>query len=179
VVARAETAEEVRVASTAWFFGNPGDSPKDLLKVPKHELEIVPDPLPREHGRYRESEKWRFLIRMNGQPQPNQLLLLETEFGSRLSVLSDAAGVATILFPRDFKPATTEQTGHGPRRGAFVLSTAHEADGRRYLTAFNYTYSQDADRDRSLGWGAAFGFVGMLAAIPLLRRRKTGESSNA
>lgn len=186
VVAREESTEEVRVASTAWFFANPGDSPKELLRQPKHELEIVPDPLPREHGSYRESEKWRFLVRFNGQPLANQLVTLETEFGSRSTVLTDAAGIATVLFPRDFKPAgkmaAGEQEGHGPRRVPFVLSTAKEADGRKYLTAFNLTYGQDGDRGRSLGWGAAFGLIGMLAAAPLLRRRKptaSGEHRDA
>ncbi len=71
----------------------------------RHELEIVPDPLPREHGRYRESEKWRFLVRFNGQPLPGQPVTLETEFGTRTSFTTDAAGFATVLFPRDFKPA--------------------------------------------------------------------------
>ncbi len=179
VTAREENADEVRVASTVWYFGNPGDSPKDLLKVPKHELEIVPTPLPREHGSYRESEKWRFLVRLNGQPLPDQPLTLETEFGSRLNALTDAAGFATVLFPRDFKPAAGEQTGHGPRRAAFVLSTTKEVEGRRYLTAFNYTYGQDGDRNKSLGWGAAFGVIGMMAATPLLRRRKTEKTGAA
>ena len=186
VVAREESAGEVRVASTAWYFGNPGDSPKELLKAPKHELEIVPDPLPREHGSYRESEKWHFLVRFKGQPLASQPVTLETEFGSRGTVLTDAAGIATVLFPRDFKPAEKkaagEHEGHGPRRVPFVLSTAKDADGRKYLTAFNLTYGQDGDRNRSLGWGAAFGLVGMLAATPLLRRRKptaSGEHRDA
>lgn len=182
VIARDESAEEVRVASAAWYFGNPGDSPKDLLKAPKHELEIIPDPLPREHGSYRESEKWRFLVRMNGQPLAGQPVTLETEFGSRSTVLSDAAGFATVLFPRDFRPAGAaagEQGGHGPRRAAFVLSTTKEMEGRHYVTAFNHTYGQDGDRNKSLGWGAAFGLVGMLAATPLLRRRTTRENNHA
>lgn len=187
VVAREESSETVKVASTAWYFANPGDSPKDLLKVVKHELEIVPDPLPREHGSYRESEKWRFLVRFNGQPLAGQPLTLETEFGSRSSFLADAAGFATVLFPRDFKPAAKEEgehAGHGPRRAKFVLSTEKMADGKRYLTAFNLTYGQDGDRNKSLGWGAAFGLVGMLAATPLLRRRNgtqntAGETKNA
>jgi hypothetical protein len=183
VVAREETPETVKVASTAWYFGNPGDSPKELLKALKHELEIVPSPLPREHGSYRESEKWRFLVRFNGQPLASQSVALETEFGSRSTVLTDAAGFATVLFPRDFKPAPRtegEQADHGPRRTAFVLSTAKETEGRRYLTAFNYSYGQDGDRNKSLGWGAAFGVLGMIAATPLLRRRNgmTGEAIN-
>lgn len=185
VIAREETPETVKVASTAWYFGNPGDSPKTLLKAAKHELEIVPDPLPREHASYRESEKWRFLVRLNGQPLAGQALKLETEFGTRSTFHTDAGGYATVLFPRDFKPADKkadgEQAGHGPRRARFVLSAEKEADGRRYLTAFNLSYGEDADRGRSLGWGAAFGLIGMLAATPLLRRRNgaQGETKNA
>lgn len=179
VIARAETPEAVHVASTAWYFGNPGDSPKALLTEAKHELEIVPDPLPREHGSYRESEKWRFLVRMNGQPLPNQPLVLETEFGSRSTFLTDANGIATVLFPRDFRPAAGGAAGgHGPRRAKFVLATETTTEGRHYLTAFNYAYGQDGDRDKSLGWGAAFGLIGMLAATPLLRRKK-GTPENA
>ncbi len=184
VVAREESAEAVKVASTAWYFSNPGDSPKELLRSVKHELEIVPAPLPREHGSYRESEKWRFLVRFEGQPLAGQPLTLETEFGSRSTFLTDRDGIATVLFPRDFKPATDQAggDGHGPRRARFVLATEKEAAGRRYLTAFNHAYGQDADRDRSLGWGAAFGLVGMLAATPLLRRRAArpqGDNGNA
>jgi hypothetical protein len=184
VVAREESADTVKVASTASYFSNPGDSPKDLLKAPKHELEIVPDPLPREHGRYRESEKWRFLVRFNGQPLVNHPLTLETEFGSHTSFVTDATGFATVLFPRDFKQVTKDagtQGGHGRRYGKFVLSAEKDVDGKRYLTAFNLNYGEDGDRNRSLGWGAAFGLIGMLAATPLLRRRNNsqGESKNA
>lgn len=173
VVAREEAADLVRVASTVWYFSNPGDSPAALLKERRHELEIIPEPLPREHGSYRESEKWRFLVRHEGVPQAGQKVTLETEFGSRASFLTDAAGYATVLFPRDFQPAKDgrEAGGHGPRRAKFVLATEKEGPGRRYVTAFNYTYGQDADRNRSLGWGAFFGVVGMVAAAPLLRRR--------
>jgi hypothetical protein len=181
VIARAETPEEVRVASTAWYFANPGDSPKALLTEPKNELEIVPAPLPREHGSYRESEKWNFIVRFDSKPLANQPLTLETEFGSRTTFLTDRDGVATVLFPRDFKSVADkgEGGGHGPRRAKFVLATEKEAAGRHYLTAFNLAYGQDADRDRSLGWGAAFGLIGMLAATPLLRRRKNGAPENA
>lgn len=180
VIARAETPAAVRVASTAWYFSNPGDSPKTLLKRPKHELEIVPAPLPREHAGYRESEKWDFLVRFDGQPLADQALTLETEYGSRSTFVTDKTGVATVLFPRDFKPAAGdgEAGGHGPRRAKFVLATEREVAGRHYLTAFNLVYGQDADRGRSLGWGAAFGLIGMLAATPLLRRKK-GAAENA
>lgn len=172
VVMREETPERVKVASTAWYFSNPGPAPTALLAEAKHELEIVPDPLPREHGSYRESEKWRFLVRLNGMPLAGQPLTLETEFGSRSTFTTDAAGYATVLFPRDFPSAAKAPGGHGRPSAGFVLTTSRESAGRRYLTAFNLSYGPDADRERSLAWGAAFGLFGMLAASPLLRRRR-------
>ncbi|MBI5786495.1 MAG: hypothetical protein HZA64_13655 [Rhodocyclales bacterium] len=184
VIARQESDTEVRIASTAWYFSNPGPAATELLKQPKHELELVPQPLPREHSGYRESEQWRVLVRWNGAPLANQAVTLETEFGSRSSYVSDAQGMVVVLFPRDFREQKAKPGGEehsmGPRRAKFVLGTEHEAEGKRYLTAFNYTYSPDPDRTRSIAWGAAFGVIGMVAALPLLRRRtaKTDFSEN-
>lgn len=177
VVARQESGDEVRVASTAWYFSNPGAAPTDLLRQVRHELEIVPDPLPREHSGYRESEKWRFLVRLRGQPLAGQPVTLETEFGGRATAVTDAGGRATLVFPRDIRPPAqgTGPEGHGPRRARFVVAAEREDGGKRYLTAFNFTYGPDADRNRSLGWGVAFGMLGMAAATPLLRRRKDGQ----
>lgn len=193
VIARQEGESEVRVASTVWYFSNPGEAPTELLKQSRHELEIIPAPLPREHGSYRESEKWRFQVRWRGQPLAKQPLTLETEFGSRSRVATDADGIAVVLFPRDFKPAEESrergreegrqegrQESHGgPRRAKFVLATEKEDGGKRYLTAFNSSYSPDPDRERNLAWGAAFGLLGMVAATPLLRRRAATNDSGS
>ncbi len=181
LVAREETPEGVRVASTAWYFPNPGDSPRHMLDTPKHELEIVPVPLPREHRSYRESEKWRFLVRFRDQPLAGQRLTLETEHGTRTSVATDADGLATVVFPRDYKPeAGAHAHDHDAPRGArFVLSAEKTDAGRRYQTAFNYSYGEDPERSRSLAWGVAFGVLGMVAATPLLRRRKQGAKDHA
>lgn len=180
LVMREETPEQVKVASTAWYFGNPGPSPRDLLAESRHELEIVPDPLPREHGSYRESEKWRFLVRLNGSPLASQPLTLETEFGTRTTFVTDQSGIATVLFPRDFRPPPPDKAegrgGHARQSAKFVLSTEKHEGQRHYLTAFNLTYGPDADRGRSLAWGAGFCLVGMLAATPLLRRRSAGAA---
>ena len=74
------------------------------------------------------------------------------------------------------------EPGEDPRaRGRFVLVTEKEVGGKRYLTAFNFSYTQDPERSRSLGWGAAFGILGMVAATPLLRRRQqpSGDKDHA
>lgn len=180
VVARSESEDAVRVASTAWYLANPGPAPTAMLADYKHELEILPQPLPREHGGYRESEKWRFLVRFEGAPLANQPLLLETDAGSRIGAVTGADGVAAVVFPRDQKPAAAGgHENHGrPAGGRFVLSTRHDGHGRRFETAFNGRYGPDPDRERNLAWGAAFGLLGMIAATPLLFRRPARTDSS-
>lgn len=186
VSAREEKDGRVSIASTAAYFSEPGPAPTQLLARSKTDIEIVPQPLPREHGSYRESEKWTFLLRFQGQPLANTPVRMETEFGTRTSFASDAHGRVRVLFPRDFKPAEGGRDGGhhgGPRRAKFVLAAEHESAGKQYLAAFNATYSPDPERERSLAWGAAFGLLGMVAATPLLRRRAAkdtqGEASHA
>jgi len=175
--AREQRDGVVRVASTVWYFSNPGDAPTALLDRRKGELEIVPQPLPREHAQYRESEKWRFLVRWQGQPLPGQALTLETEHGSRAMAFTDDAGIAALVFPRDFGARKVEAGGHGGReRAGFVLSTAYNDGNQTYLTAFNHVYVPEAERSRSLVWGAAFGIVGMVIAAPLLRRKENDDA---
>ena len=60
------------MASTAYVFRQPRPGADQMLLEQKHELEIIPQPLPREHGSWRESEKWQFLLRFNGQPLANK-----------------------------------------------------------------------------------------------------------
>ena len=182
VSAREEAEGKVTVASTAYQFGNPGAAPTKLLLTPKYELEIIPQPLPREHGSYRESEKWQFLLRFNGQPLANKELKLETEFGTRTTFVSDAKGVVTVLFPLDFKPADHAKAHDqhmDPRKGKFVLAAEHDEGGKHYLTAFNYAYSPDATTGKNLMAGAGFGVFGMLLAAPLLRRKKADNKNGA
>lgn len=169
VLAREETPTHVGIASTTWYFSNPGPAPAKLLARQKAELEITPSPLPREHGSYRESEKWRFAVLFMGQPLAGKSLRMETEGGSRSVVQTDQNGIATVLFPRDF--AASKGGGHGRPKMNFVLAVEHEAGGKHYRTTFNHTYTPDADRNRSLAWGGAFLLAGMLGAAPLLRRR--------
>lgn len=178
VTARQDKEGTVIVASTVHAFNNPGPAPTAMFLERKNALEIIPQPLPREHSSYRESEKWRFLVRFNGQPLANGKLKLETEFGSRSTFLTSQDGLATVLFPRDIKPAAENAPGgHGPRRAKFVLAVEHDDLGKHYLTAFNYGYGADPDRSRSLAAGAGFGVLGMLLAAPLWRRKRDNKEN--
>lgn len=176
VTAREEQGDRITVASTSYYFSNPGPAPGQMLLAQKHELELIPQPLPREHNSYRENEDWKFLLRFNGQPLPDQVIKLETKNGSKVTFTSDAQGIATVRFPEDFKQVAEKREGggghdHGPRRAPFVLETEYATNGKQYLTAFNSTYSPDAYTGRSLALGAGFTLFGMVLASPMLRRK--------
>ncbi len=171
--ARVETPDEVRVASSFRYFGNPGPAPTAMLAQPKGELEIVPQPLPREHWQYRSNQEWAFLIRYQGQPLANATLHFMTRNGSHDATRSGPDGVARIYFPDDWPP---EAAGDGsPRRAMspFVLMVEHQGTSRRYHTAFNAQYGTDPMAERNLPAGMGFLALGGILALPLLRRKKT------
>jgi len=114
-------------------------------------------------------------VRWKGAPLAAHALRLDTEYGSHSTAYTDDQGIATVVLPRDFgvpKAAPGKAVAHGRERAGFVLSTSHVEEGRTYLTAFNYTYAPESQRSRSIAWGAAFGLLGMVAAVPLLRRKE-------
>jgi hypothetical protein len=187
LTAREVQGDSVRVASTVHYFGERGGkNPTAMFDQVKHELEIVPQPYPREHSSYRANEDWQFQVRFKGQPLAGQQVVLETSNGSRAEFMSDARGVVKVHVPDDFSAETEQSKGesHGMRRGAdFVLAVSHSDGSLQYLTAFNSGYGEDAFTDRSLAMGLGFMLAGMLGAAPLLRNRKTAakkeESANA
>ncbi len=181
---REEQEDRVLVASTVYYFGERGaQDPTAMFLQQKHELEIIPQPYPREHSRYRANETWKFLMRFNGQPLVNQRLALETANGSRTEFVSDAQGVSKVHLPDDFKAEEAKQDGaahsHGVRSADFVLTAQYAAGGKTYVTAFNGSYGPDAFDKRSLALGLGFVLLGMAGAAPLLRNRKQKEASHA
>lgn len=172
VSARQQTKDAIVTASTVRFFSNPGPAPTELLLRNKGELELIPQPLPREHAYYRAGEVWPFLVRYRGRPLAAATVTLDTEHGTHAVFETDERGVARIAFPLDFQPGEPSGAGgHGPRRAAFALGVEHTDGGVRHLTAFNYAYTPDAFDRKSLWAGLGFAFLGMALAAPLLRRK--------
>ncbi len=175
---REEQGDTVRIASTVQPFGERGaKDPTAMFMQQKYELEIIPQPYPREHSRYRANEDWKFLVRFNGKPLSGQKVYLETSNGSMSEFISNAQGVLSIHVPDDFKAQEeSKQAGghnHGGRPGAeLVLATEYADGGKLYLTAFNSSYGPNALDQRSLVMGLGFTLLGMLGAVPLLRQRK-------
>lgn len=174
--ARMEMPAYVAVASSAFYFSNPGPAPTALLRAPKSELEIIPQPLPREHASYRAGEEWPFLMRFDGKPLAGHQLVLETANGSRAEFVTDEDGVAKVRFPADFEEKDAKASGHGNRRQAgFVLAAEYGTGGKAYLTTFNYSYGPSAYSGKNLWTGAGFLAFGMMLATPLLLRKKENK----
>lgn len=164
----------VYTASTAQYFANPGPAPTAMLQLAKAELEVVPQPLPREHWRYRAGETWTFLVRFRGEPMPNLGVRLETSGGSHQVLKTDAQGLVRVTFPNDLgQPAARGGHDHGGGQNNFVLAAGlTDANGRYYLTGFNHVYGAAATQGRSLGAGLGFLLLGGLVAAPLVIKRK-------
>lgn len=179
--AREEQADKVLVASMVYYMSERGSKdPTAMFMLQKNALEIIPQPFPREHSRYRANEDWKFLVRFNGFPIAQQKVMLETQNGSKAEFISDAKGIVTVHFPNDFKAGST-QGGMGARNGDrrqssdFVLATELVNAKKTYITGFNGSYGPDAFSQRSLALGLGFTFFGMLGAAPLLRNRKADK----
>lgn len=182
LTAREEQANLVRVASAVYYNGERGaENPTAMFMRQKNELEVIPQPYPREHSRYRAGEDWKFLVRFNGQPLPGQKVYLETSNGSMAEFVADAQGVVTLHVPDDFKAEEESKAAgghnHGRAGAEFVLATEHVDGGKTWLTAFNSSYGKNAYDQRSLALGLGFTLLGMLGAAPLLRKRKTAKKS--
>lgn len=165
-------AGQVLRATTLWSFSGKGSSPEKLLQRQAEGLEIRPLRVP-ERGGYRESSAWDFRVLFDGKPLAGHEVELQTENGSRQTFKSDPQGVVRIIFPRDFSAESIDpDQGAARTRKAYLLVTNWQHEAVDYRSSFSYFYTPDLMRERSVVWGLGFMALGMLIAVPLLRRRK-------
>ena len=163
---------EEATATTLKYFSNPGPAPRDLLNIARPGFEIMPAVLPREHGHYRENETWRFNVRLDGKPMAGLAVVLETSNGTKSEYVTKADGTVDVTFPGDFKDIPKDQWRHGrPPSSKFVVAVR---DGG-LLATYNDSYNLDAYGDKNLWAGIGFTMLGMIAAVPLVRRRKSDK----
>ena len=166
-----------RLASSVYYFSNPGPAPRSLLQQSTGTLEIKPLKLPREHNQYRAKETWVFQASYQGKPLANVSVQLDTSNGTHQTLGTDAQGQVALAFPDDFQPKIEEHQHHGGSHGGhggmeqqaqFALTVQHEG----ITSAFNYKYAPDAFTDKAVWPALGIALGGMLLASPLLWRRK-------
>ncbi|MEW5831847.1 MAG: hypothetical protein AB1763_03310 [Campylobacterota bacterium] len=174
LVAESESPGNVRSAVRYLsLFGRPADvSPTRLTALPKTALEIIPDPLHREHDRYTGSKTYRFVAMFKGKPLTNVPLVLETRRSGAQTFTSGPDGAAEVTLPDDFANVTP---GRGNKPSEFLLTLRHEEGGIRYVTTFSMPYSPNPNNHwQSQEWGAAAAALGFLGGLFLYRRSRKG-----
>ncbi|QKQ25759.1 hypothetical protein [Candidatus Reidiella endopervernicosa] len=153
-----------------YMRGKPsGHSPSELTALTKTPLEIVPDPLPREHWRYTGNQTANFTITFNGEPLAGAWVGLTSSNGTTLESTSDAEGSVSFPVPDDFSRV---MPGHSNNpKGEFIVRTGHVDNGRLYRTNLTADYRVDPGHWQSNGV-ALFMLGGGFAAGLLVTRRR-------
>jgi len=170
-----ESAREARIRYH-YMRGRPsGHSPRELLAKTKTALEIVPDPLPREHFRYQTTDRWGFLVRFGGAPLVGTLVRFETAHGSRLEARSDARGRVEFALPDDFPVVKPGRRATPP--AGFTLEVEHAGEEDRFRTRLLADYHPGPHHWQSTGWGLGVVMLGLVAGLAVSRvgNGKQGE----
>ncbi len=181
VVAEKERDGTVRTAIRyVHRHGRPsGHSPRELLGAVKAPLEIVPDPVPREHHQYMGGHEAVFLVRYRGSPLPRSPVTLHTANGTVRQQKTGPRGRVRFRLPDDFSDVRPGR--HANRPGELRVAASHSAGGTDYATTLSARYHVDPGNWRSLGWAVALMGAGFLAGLAGTRRdgrnRGTKEDS--
>ncbi len=171
----ASDAQGLKFASTVHYFSSPGPAPRQMLKQTKSPLEIRPLDLPREHNRYRANESWDFMVLAEGKPLADADVLLQTSNQTSVTLTSDADGIVSVKFPDDFASFAEKHAhhnmghaAHGRKSAQFVLSLTHD----NKVSAFNYSYAEDAFTNKLVLPAVGLAFSGsLITGLFLFRRR--------
>lgn len=151
-------------------------SPTKLTALPKTTLEIVPDPLHREHDRYTASKSYRFLLHFQGKPLINTAVTLETHDTPAQTYTTDQTGAFLITLPNDFKNVQVGRNENKPSE--FLLTTQYRDGEHLYKNTLTMPYSLNPnDYWQSQTYGAGTIFIGFLGGLLMYRRIKKGAKN--
>ena len=151
-------------------------SPTKLTALAKSDLEIIPDPLHREHDRYTASKSYRFLLHFQGKPLANTAVTLETHDTPAQTYTSDQTGAFSISLPNDFKNVNVGRSENKPSE--FLLSTQYRDGAHLYKSTLSMPYSLNPnDFWQSQSYGAGVIAIGFLGGLVFYRRIKKGAKN--
>jgi hypothetical protein len=137
-----------------------GHSSTELTAANKSTLEIVPDPIPREHFHYHSDQTWDFIIRFQGLPVADRQVTLKTTNGSQVEATTAADGRVSLHIPDDFPDMVA---GERDKRSAeFTVSTRYTEADQMYQSTLNAAYKVNPHHWRSLNLGIVVLGIGML-----------------
>ncbi len=153
----------------AYLRGKPsGFSPGDLITQHKLPLEIVPEPMIREHWRFYTNNSHLFKILFNEKPLADTWVTFQTSNGSTLDSKTDMDGKVIFTLPDDFKEIKPGRRANKPAE--FVLRTVHIDKTITYKTNFSAPYSVNPSHWQSNAGGILALSIGFISGIVIMRR---------
>lgn len=145
-------------------------SPTKLTNKQKNILEIIPNPLPREHDRYTASKDYCFTVIYNNQPLENADI--ELKIGKDIQKLkSSKDGKLVVYIPNNFSDVTPENR----QSKEFVLLVSKNENGKLFTSSFSAPYYPNPNdwwQSQYFGFGGmALGFLGGLAVYMRTRKK--------
>ena len=152
-----------------YMRGKPsGESPEKLIKSHKLPLEIVPEPMVREHWRFYSQNTHRFLILFNKKPLNDSWVILKTSNGSNIELMTNQEGYVDFTLPDDFTDIKPGRRANKP--GEFILRTAHVDGEITYSTTFTAPYSVNPSHWNSNLGGLVTLSLGFISGIVIMRK---------
>ncbi|MCU7817845.1 MAG: DUF4198 domain-containing protein [gamma proteobacterium symbiont of Lucinoma myriamae] len=157
-----------------YMRGKPsGYSPDDLVSSHKLPLEIMPEPMIREHLRFYSNIGHDFQILFNKKPLANTWVILQTSNGSKFDAQTDAQGRVSFVLPDDFKDIKPGRRANKAQE--FVLRTVHIADGLTYKSNFSAPYSVNPSHWQSNAGGLFALSIGFISGLVIMRRHNKNK----
>lgn len=140
------------------FNGKPtGHSPAELTRLDKARLDIVPDPLPREHWHYKAGDTVHFVVQFNKQPLASAAVTLSTSQGTMLRANTDDRGGVSFTLADDFPDTLPGRENNRPAE--LLVHVKHAQAEQKYATWLSADYQVNPDhwQDTRLGLMVASG----------------------
>lgn len=174
-----QTINNTRESAIRYIYmrGKPsGHSPSELLRYPKLKLEIIPDPMVREHWRFYTQDKHAFIIHYDHKPLKDNWVVLQTSNGTTLDAKTDNNGRVTFILPDDFKNI---KPGRRANPGAdFLIRTVHIDGNQTYKTNFTAPYYVNPSHWQSNIGGLIALSIGFISGLIIMKKHNKNHSKN-
>ena len=159
----------------------PPHSPKELTDLKKSTLEIVPDPIPREHWHDKAGHEAAFIVRYNHQLLANVSVSLSTSKASVISGKTDNEGRVVFTIPDDYKVETAGRRNNP--RAELLTHVKHQDNDKHYATWLSADYEANPEQWKNTEMGVlvatgGFFFGAFLTGLGLKKtsNKKGGNS---
>ncbi len=143
-----------------------GISPSLLVQHNKLPLEIIPEPMIREHWKFYTSNSHSFSVLFNSQPLADNWVVMSTSNGTTLDGKTDQQGRIRFTLPEDFTDIKPGRRANKPAE--FKLRTVHIANDITYQTNFNAPYYVNPAHWQSSSGGIAALSLGFISGLLLM-----------